>query len=466
LAEDRKTWFFCGVGGGGMSSIAQVLAAHGHRVIGSDRTYDRVGDVGIYRQLQGLGIILCPQDGSGVTDAIDVLVTSTAVESSIPDVGAAMDLQIPVLRRAQVLADLINGAATSIAVGGTSGKSTVTGMTGHILGVAGLQPTVINGAPLLDQMTDAAPGNAVCGRRDLVVAEADESDGTIALYDPSVAIVTNITLDHKPLPELRELFGGICQRSQQAAVLSADCPEASALAGLAKHSVTFSVAGRDADVEVEILHNTDRGMMLRCDSVEFELPVAGRHNAANAAAAIAAAGCLGVDLQTAAQALSSFAGIHRRLQYIGMSNGVTVIDDFGHNPDKIAASLDTLTDRYDRVAVLYQPHGFKSTQFLKDGLIQAFVDGLRDGDVVIFPEIYYAGGTVEKTISSAALVAAISDAGRTACFHEERPAAVQDLLSLADSVDCLTVMGARDPSLASLASDVLQRLAGNSPLKH
>jgi UDP-N-acetylmuramate--alanine ligase len=195
------------------------------------------------------------------------------------------------------------------------------------------------------------------------------------------------------------------------------------------------------------------------NGVPCRLQVPGRHNAANAVAAIAACGAIGVSVEASAEALCSFLGIGRRLQVVGQAGGVTVIDDFAHNPDKIAASLATLKAQPGRVIAVFQPHGFGPTRFLKDGLIAAFAEGLGIEDVLVMPEIFYAGGTAQKDISSAHLIEAVVAAGRKGMFVPDRKEIIGHLMDMAQPGDRIVVMGARDDTLTEFAREILERLA-------
>ena len=196
--------FFCGVGGSGMLPLACIVRASGGRVAGSDRSLDAGRLAPKFDYLRSLGIALHPQDGSGLAEGM-TLVTSGAVEDSIPDVVRARELGLPHLTRPQFLAQLLNAAQHSVAVGGTSGKSTVTGMIGWILHACGRRPTVMNGAVMKNFVTAETPfASALVGDPELFVSEVDESDGSIQLYHPEVAVLTNISLDHKEMAELRQ----------------------------------------------------------------------------------------------------------------------------------------------------------------------------------------------------------------------------------------------------------------------
>ena len=202
-----KDYFFCGIGGSGMLPLALILRARGCAVEGSDRSLDQGRTAQKFDFLHDRGIRLHPQDGSGLTRADQVLVTSAAVEETVPDVQAANRLGAPRITRAELLAELFNAAPRSIAIGGTSGKSTTTGMTGWILHQTGRDPTIMNGAVMKNFITPDTPfASAVVGASDIFVSEVDESDGSIALYSPHIAVLTNIALAHKSLDELRALF--------------------------------------------------------------------------------------------------------------------------------------------------------------------------------------------------------------------------------------------------------------------
>ena len=441
-----------------MSSIAQVLLHQGYGVRGSDRSRDRGLNRPLYENLAHQGVVFFPQDGSGVDAGVDTLVVSSAVEPTIPDVKAAVEQDIPIQKRAEVLAWLFH-RSLGVAVGGTSGKSTVTGMIGHILRATGRDPTVINGGIMRGAVSPPYLGNAVCGRRDLLVIEADESDGTIVLYDPTVAVLTNISLDHKEMDELKRLFGAFCERAQEAVVVNLNCETSAALTkGLSKR-VTFGIENQEADVRANQVVALPDGMQFVVNGAGCRLRVPGRHNVANAAAAIAACEVLEVPVAVSAEVLSEFQGIGRRLEVVGQVNGVTVIDDFAHNPDKISASLSALKIFPGRLLVMFQPHGFGPTRFLQDGLIEAFATGLGKSDVLAMPEIFYAGGTAQKDISARDLIEAIGARGRQTEFIEERALIAQRFADLSRSGARVVVMGARDDTLTVFAQEILKLIA-------
>ncbi len=449
-----KTVFFCGIGGSGMSALAHVLRHHGHAVRGSDRSWDHGQNRRLFEQFQARGISLFRQDGSGVDGSVDELVVSAAVEEHIPDVRAAFRRQIPVRKRAEVLAELFN-RAEGVAVGGTSGKTTVAGMIGHILKRTGRDPTVILGGALLNE-SPSPTGNAICGDPNLPVIEADESDGTIVLYEPSISVLTNISQDHKPLEVLCGMFREFVQKARQAAVINVDCESSVALGVV---GIGFGVENNRAQICAEKIQPLADGVAFEVNRVGFRLMVPGRHNVSNAAAAVAACSLSGVTVGQSADALADFAGIRRRLQVLGTAGGVTVIDDFAHNPDKISASLVTLKEQPGRLLVMFQPTGFAPTRFLKDGLIAAFADGLERRDVLAMPEIYYAGGAAVRDISSRNLIEAISGRGIQAAFFNQREDISRWFSETARPGDRVVIMGARDDTLTDFATGILESFA-------
>ena len=229
---EAKSYFFCGIGGSGMLPLALIVEGRGATVAGSDRTLDQGRLAAKFEFLRERGIALFPQDGSGITSADQLVVTSAAIEETVPDVVKAREVGAERVTRPELLGRLFNAAPLGIAVGGTSGKSTVTGMIGWILHAAGRDPTVMNGAVMKNFVSADVPfASALVGAGDAFVSEVDESDGSIALYQPEVAVLTNVSLDHKEMAELRSLFAAFLLRARTA-VLNLDDPETRALADI------------------------------------------------------------------------------------------------------------------------------------------------------------------------------------------------------------------------------------------
>lgn len=461
----NKDYFFCGVGGSGMMPLAMIVQAQGNRISGSDRALDQGRTPEKFDWLRAHGVNLHPQDGSGVVSKKQVVVATGAVEDTVPDIGAAKRVGAVIKTRPQLLSELFNAAPTSVGVAGTSGKSTITGMVAWILDQAERAPTVVNGAVMKNFATPDQPfASALIGGPDLFVAEVDESDGSIARYDPTVAVVSNISLDHKSMEELRDLFGGFVVRSTTA-VLNLDNPETAALAQeLAPgKAITFALGEEEADLSAHELEPLPTGMRfelrVRGEATRAaRLNVPGAHNVANALAALGAVRALGVGMDQAVAALETFSGIRRRLEVVGTQSGVTVIDDFAHNPDKIAATLKTLHAFDGRLLILFQPHGFGPLKLMKQEFIEGFAGLMRPDDVLLMPEPVYYGGTTDRSVGSEDIAAGVRAAGRQALALATRADCGDRIVDMARPGDRVVVMGARDDSLSTFAAELLARL--------
>lgn len=457
----HKSYFFCGIGGSGMMPLALILKGHGHNVAGSDRSLDQGRTAPKFDWLRARGIGLFAQDGSGVVNADQIIVASTAVEDSVADIIAADAIGAVRMTRAELLAEQFNASVQGIAVGGTSGKSTVTGMIGWIFHSLGHNPTVMNGAVMNNFVTPDTPfASALVGNGAAFISEVDESDGSIALYTPDIAVLNNIALDHKSMAELRRLFAAFiaCAR---VAVLNLDNVEVAALAltGTAKSTITYSLEGKPADLSATAVVERPDGIMFKLKGHDVQLQVPGRHNAANALAAIAAAQAAGIALVDAVEALRGFIGLRRRLEVIGCVNDITVIDDFGHNPDKIAATLRTLHAFPGRLLILFQPHGYGPLRQMGAELITTFLAHMTPLDHLFMPDPVYFGGTVDRTKGSEMITAGVTAGGRTAHYVPTRAACGDQLIALAQAGDRIIIMGARDDTLSGFARDLLAQIA-------
>lgn len=466
-----QRWFFCGIGGSGMLPLALILKGLGAEVAGSDRSRDQGRTPEKFAWLEAQGFHLFPQDGSGISDHAQVLVASAAVEDTVPEVVRAKELGCTRMSRADLLAALFNAAPARIAVGGTSGKSTVTGMLGWILTQAGRDPTIMNGAVMKNFRTpEALFASARVGNGGVFVSEVDESDGSIALYRPTVAVLNNVSLDHKSLEELRQLFGDFLARADLAA-LNLDDEESAALAASARSAITFGIEREDADIHVipgsMIEEPTALSATLRDtrdDSRhELRLSVPGRHNLANALAAIAGAAAAGVTVAESVRHLATFTGLARRFDIVGTSpSGVTVIDDFGHNPEKVAATLATLKAHPGRVIAFFQPHGYGPLRQMGAELAEVLGTRLGQDDVVILCDPVYFGGTVDRSQGSARIVELVrltaESRGPTAEYIPTREGCADRIIQLAQAGDRIAIMGARDDTLSQFAGNLLARL--------
>jgi UDP-N-acetylmuramate--alanine ligase len=449
-----------------MTPLALIIQARGGRVEGSDRALDQGRSAERFDFLRARGVLLHPQDGSGVRRAGQILVTSAAVEETVRDVQAARRIGAVVTTRARLLAELFNGAALSIGVAGTSGKSTTVGMIGWILHSAGKSPTIMNGADMKNFVAVDSPfASARIGEGEAFVSEVDESDGSIAFFEPRVAIVNNISLDHKSLDELRSLFRDFIAKAKTV-VLNLDNAETAALLPDLRpgRAATYSLTAAQADFLAFSPVRSPTGIAFQVKArdtgevVEVNLKVPGLHNVSNALAALGVARTCGVALADAAAYLSEFTGIRRRLEVVGTVNEITVIDDFAHNPDKISATLETMHAFPGRLLVMFQPHGYGPIRLMRDALVDCFANRLHGDDVLLMPEPIYFGGTVDRSVGSSDIVREVERRGRRALVLPDRKACGDSLVKLARRGDRIVVMGARDDSLSQFARELLRRL--------
>ncbi len=453
--NDFQRVFFIGIAGTGMSAIAQYLKGIGKEVGGSDRYFKPGEDNETRSRLEALEIRCFEQDGSGILPTTDLVVVSTAVEDTVTEVIKAKSLDIPIIRRSELLA-LIAKSKKTIAVGGTSGKSTTSAMLFDILQYAGMEPSIISGAGLVSIIREGKIGNAKVGAGDWLVIEADESDGSIVQYYPSIGLLLNLDKDHKEIDALLDIFSTF-KRNSELFVVNQSHPLTAPLSQ--DLSLDFSWDDeRPAGYRARDFHQEGLSISFTVNDTPFRMKLVGKHNMENALAAATVAAHVGVDLTKAAEALEQYEGIYRRNQVIGQKNGVWLMDDYAHNPAKCAASIRSCQPIADKVIAWFQPHGYGPTRFLRADFVQEIAAALRPQDEIWMSEIFYAGGTATKDISANDLISDIRQLGKSAYFVEDRNklvAAVQPHLT----ENCvLLLMGARDPSLEHFAHQVWNEL--------
>ena len=453
--KDFQHPFFIGVAGVGMSAIAQFLKGIGKNVSGSDRFFEPGEPNEVKEKLEAGGIPCYVQDGNGITAATDLVVISTAIEETVPEMQKARQLNIPILRRSELLS-LIAGSKKTIAVGGTSGKSTTSAMLFDILEYAGLQPGIISGAGLISLIKQGKIGNAKVGAGDWLVIEADESDGSIVQYKPEIGVLLNIDKDHQEIDELMHVFG-IFRSNSKNFVVNQSHPLARQLSREIQQDFSTSAdiyAGYTAtDFKQEGLV-----VMFKIEGVDFRLNLVGKHNMENATAAVTVANGIGVALETCADALRHYEGIYRRHQVLGNKNGVWLIDDYAHNPVKCAAAIEACQPVAPKVIAWFQPHGYKPTKFLREDFVREIASVLRPQDEIWMSEIYYAGGTAVKDISANDLVNDLKALGKNAFFVEARSEFLAAARSHFTGNCVVLLMAARDPSLEQFAKQTWQDL--------
>ena len=438
-----------------MSALAQYLKGIGKNVSGSDRFFAPGIFNEVQEKLEKEGIKCFIQDGEGITRDTDLVVCSTAIEDTVAEVQKAKQLGIPILRRSELLA-LIAESKRTIAVGGTSGKSTTAAMIFEIMEEAGMNPSIISGAGLVSIMKEGKIGNAKVGNGEWLVIEADESDGSIVQYKPEIGLLLNVDKDHQEVDELMQLFSKfrsnskhfIVNRSQHlSATLSTD------------EGMDFSSnPDLPAKFTATDFHQEGLTILFRINAVPFTMQLVGKHNMENALAAVAVVNPLGVSLETCAAGLSHYQGIYRRHQVYGNKHGVLLIDDYAHNPVKCAAAIAACQPIAPKVIGWFQPHGYKPTKFLRTEFVNEIASVLRDEDEIWMSEIFYAGGTAVKDISANDLINDLKALGKNAFFIEDR-AKFLDAVRSHFTVNCvLLLMGARDPALEEFAKETWNKL--------
>ena len=415
-----KAIHLIGIGGVGMSALAQAFLDAGHAVTGADRSLG-AGDgprTPVLAALERQGVRLFPDDGSGVDERTGRVVISTAVEADNPGLLRAAQLGIPVTHRAAALAELLS-TRRLVAVVGTCGKSTVTAILGHLLASCGFDPLVVNGAQIVGwDAQGTRVGSARKGAGTYAVAEVDESDKSLVVFKPFTAIVTNASADHYSKEEMDAVFDAFVR----------------------------NVPGPVLDGRREPIVPSD---------VARTIPLPGEHNAVNAECALRMARALGADPTALAAAIRTFPGVDRRLQRVGDCSGTAVYDDYAHNPEKLRAMLTTLQEAFPKgVAALWRPHGYAPLRKMMDALAEMFRATLRPQDLLLLPPVYDAGGTTDRSVNSDVLAAKL--AGSPVRLVQGLEEAEMLLRAQAPAYGAFVTCGARDPGLPVLA----RKLAG------
>jgi UDP-N-acetylmuramate--alanine ligase len=458
-AADLSAPHFIAIGGVGMSGIAKILARRGSTVSGSDAKHSTTVDA-----LRQLGVEVSVGHAAGNLPAgASCVVVSSAIRENNPELVAARERGLPVLHRADALAALMRGYR-GLAVAGTHGKTTTTGMLAVSLTTLGLDPSYSVGGDV-----DEPGSNAHHGSSEIFVAEADESDRSFQKYSPEVAIILNVELDHHAnyasIEEIYQSFEAFVDRITPGGtlVVSADHPGARELTARVADRAGLNVVtvGESAEATLRILRITARGLTTEVtvlvDGVElgFTVAVPGRHNAGNAVAALAAGIALGVPAAELAEALGSYRGVRRRLQLVGEAQGVQVIDTYAHHPTEVSADLEAIRSATDegRVLVVFQPHLFSRTQQLGAELGAA----LTPADAVIVLDVYPAREDPIPGVTSDLVIDAARARG-TDVTAAHSLAEVPDLVAgMAKPGDLVLTMGAGD--VTTLGPEILARLS-------
>jgi len=437
--------YFVGIGGSGMNGIAQVMINLGYRVSGSD-----LSDNAAVRQLRTMGATIYQGHAADQVEGCDAVVVSTAIRDDNPEVIYAREKRIPVVPRAEMLAELMR-FRYGIAVAGTHGKTTTTSLVTCLLEEGGLDPTFVIGGLL-----NSVGANAQLGESDYLVAEADESDASFLYLQPMISVITNVDHDHM------ETYGGDFERLRQTfveflhhlpfyglAVMCIDDPEVrSLIPRVTRRVITY---GQSQDADVRVRHIEQQGLrttfQVQCVGngvIDINLNMPGRHNVLNAVAAVVVARELGVDNAAIQRALKNFAGIGRRFQsqeFEWKGGRVMLVDDYGHHPREVAATIDAVRAGWPqrRLILAFQPHRYSRTQ----EQFEDFTVVLSSADVLLLSEVYAAGESPVSGADGRALAAAIRTRGQiNPIFVEQLDELPQTLAAVLEPDDVVLMMGA------------------------
>jgi len=453
--NDFQRPFFIGVAGAGMSALAQYLKGIGKNPSGSDRFFAEGEYNEIKQKLEEAGIDCFVQDGSGITAETDLVVASAAIEDTVVEIQKAKQLNIPIIKRSELLS-LIAASKKTIAVGGTSGKSTTSAMLFDILEYAGKNPSIISGAGLISIIKQGKIGNAKVGAGEWLVIEADESDGSIVQYKPEIGLLLNVDKDHQEIDELMNLFSTFRANSRKF-VVNQSHELARKLSQDIKNDFSTDPAIPAGYIASGFIQQ-GLSVNFMINGTAFSMQVIGMHNMENALAATAIANQAGIALSTCAEALKNYEGIYRRHQVYGRKNGVWLIDDYAHNPVKCAAAIAASQPVAGKCIAWFQPHGYKPTKFLREDFVKEIANVMRPQDEIWMSEIFYAGGTAIKDISANDLINDLKALGKSAYFVENRDEFLETVRPHFTNDTVLLLMAARDPSLEEFAKKVWEEL--------
>jgi UDP-N-acetylmuramate--alanine ligase len=451
VLDGHSKIYFSGIGGSGVSALAHFISERGHTVYGSDRAFDFNTDHPALGPLRKKGINIVPQDGLSIDNSFDLAVFSTAVEKDQPEFVRAKALNLPIRMRPEFLSDIIS-EFDAVAVAGTSGKSTVSGMLAFLMKELGMSPNFIGGGRVKQLMTESNPGNSMTGQSRHLVFEACESDGSIINYRPRHSIILNLALDHQLPEKTKEMFSSLIANTTDLTVINGDEGE---LVSISPQAVTFSIDS-PSKYRAEDIRLMPFGSKFTLNREHFEVGLPGRHNILNALASIAFLLEMGIEARRISAALINFRGLKRRFDIVLNEDSRLVVDDYAHSPHKISALMQSMKTIKDSVFYIFQPHGFSPTRLMKDEYIRVFRENLGSTDHLAILPIYYAGGNVARDISSETLAEGIGN-GVSVKVVSDR----QEILRGVREWDSYVVFGARDETLADFARDIANAIMSN-----
>lgn len=442
--------FFSGIAGSGMSALACFSLDKGYVVYGSDRLFDKEGGDKICKVLRAKGIKIVPQDGSNLDKSFKFLVYSTAVEENQAEIIKAKKIGIPCKTRPQYLYEISKDYKT-LAVAGTSGKSTIAGMVAFVMQRLGVNPNYLGGGRVKQFKTEENLGNFLCGDAVFLVIEACESDGSLVNYEPSYSIISNLNFDHHYIEDTAKMFEALSRNTKNLLIINRDDENLNRCNF--NKVVGFSIYA-NSEYKPQAIEYRPFETHFRLHGKMFKVSLPGEHNLYNALSCIATLSEIGFNIGDIADILPHFSGIDRRFDIIFNKGDKLVIDDYAHNPHKIENLMECVKKIKSRICYIFQPHGYGPTRLMKREYIEVFGRQLREKDHLILLPIYYAGGTSLKDISSEDLCREIKAYGKNVEVVSER----KSIFDRLDEWDTYVVFGARDETLSDFAKNIANRL--------
>ncbi len=436
-----------------MSRLAFLLHNIGVECCGSDRCCGLGDTHPMIDRLRSAGIEVYPQNGKHIDKKISKVVVSAAIESDNPELIKTVELKIPVVTRSGLLAELFN-KNQGIAVTGTSGKTSTVGMLSTVLRYLIYPHLFYCGDDLCSELYIHSVGKNL-----RIVAEVDESDGSPVLYKSKHAILTNISLDHKEIDELMEIFRVFCSQCSGVLVVNADCDYTATLVKKLKNKniLTFGTK-KSADFFADRIKLTQNGSEFYLNDRHYQLHVAGRHNVYNAMSVATLLTVIGMNTDYIVEGLAEFKGMKRRLELVKEKNGIRVYDDFSHNPDKVFSALSTLKEHCDRLFFIFRPHGYSPMIRFREKFSQAISSALSEQDYIYFMDIYDAGGSANRSIHSKDLIQDLKNRSMNAEYVPKFDLLAEIIKPKLVSGDTVVLMGARDPRLSFWAKQLASEL--------
>lgn len=414
--------------------------------MGSDRLFDLDPAHPVCRRLREQGIAVVPQDGAGIDRSFDFAVFSTAVERDNPDFGKAREIGLPAKTRPEYLAE-VTSAFKTVAVAGTSGKSTTSGMLAFVMERLGMCPNFIGGGKVKQFKTGRNSGNYLSGTSETLIIEACESDGSIVYYRPEHTLLLNLGLDHHSVTETGDMFRTLAEHTSGLVICGGD--DQNLVSCGIKDTVQFTI-DRKSPYHASDLEYGHFKTAFKVNGTRFEISLPGKHNVYNALACIAFLSEMDVEAGEISRVLRDFSGVERRFDIHLDEGGYLVVDDYAHNPHKIANLMETVRKISPRVCYVFQPHGYGPTRLMREGYIETFSSYLRETDRLMLLPIYYAGGTASREISSGDIADPVRGAGK----HAEVVGNRSGIVAMPKEWEGYVVFGARDDSLSHLAEEI------------